>query len=63
MDLLGIIILIVVLGLVWWVISTYIPMPPAGRTVLTIVFVVVLLVALLNFLGVGTGVLHYRPNL
>jgi hypothetical protein len=63
MDLLGIIILVVVLGLVWWVLTTYVPMPPAGRTVLAIVFVVVLLVALLNFLGVGTEFLHYKPRL
>lgn len=63
MDLIGIIILVVVLGLIWWAVTNYIPMPPAGRTVLAIVFVVVLLVALLNFLGVGAGIMHYKPNL
>ena len=63
MDLIGMVILIVILGLLWWVVTTYIPLPPAGKTVLTIVFVVVLLVGLLNFLGIGTSLLHYRPTL
>ena len=63
MDLIAFVVFIVVLGLIWWVVSTYLPMPPAGRTALTIAFVVIVVLGLLSFLGVGTGVLHYRPNL
>lgn len=63
MDLIGLIILIIVLGLVWWVLTTYVPMPPAGRTVLAIAFAVVLILALLSFLGIGMSALHYKPNL
>jgi hypothetical protein len=37
--------------------------PPAGKTVLTVAFVVVLVLALFSFLGLGTGMLHWRPNL
>lgn len=63
MDLISFIIAIAVLGLVWWLVNTYLPMPPAGRTVITIAFVVVVVFLLLNFLGIGTGVLHTRPHL
>lgn len=63
MDLLQLIVLVCVLGLVWWALTTYVPMPPAGRTVLVVAFVVVLVLALLSFLGIGTGMLHWRPNL
>lgn len=63
MDLIQLIVAIAVLGLVWWVISTYIPLPPAGKTALTIAFVVVVVLALLSFLGIGMSVLHWRPSL
>ena len=63
MDLISFVVLICILGLLWWVISTYLPMPPAGRTVLTIAFVVIVVLGLLAFLGIGTEALHYRPNL
>jgi hypothetical protein len=63
MDLLQLIVLILVLGLVWWVITTYFPLPPAGAKVLTIAFVVVVVLALLSFLGINVfGYLHYRPH-
>lgn len=46
------VIFIAVLGLIWWLVTTYIPMPPAGKTILTVVFVVVLIVALLQVFGI-----------
>jgi heme A synthase len=46
------VIFIAVLGLIWWLVTTYIPMPPAGKTILTVVFVVVLVVALLQLFGI-----------
>ncbi|MHB8085771.1 MAG: Thivi_2564 family membrane protein [Dehalococcoidia bacterium] len=63
MDLLQFIVLICILGLVWWLLSTYVPMPPAGKTALTIAFVVIVILGLLSFLGLGLGMLHYRPHL
>lgn len=63
MDLISFIIAIAILGLVWWVVNTYLPMPPAGKTAITIAFVVVVIVLLLSFLGVGMGVMHFRPRL
>ena len=62
MDLLGLIVLIVVLGLVWWAVTTYLPLPPMGRNILAIAFVVVIVLALMSFLGVGTSVLHWKPR-
>ncbi|HKX41337.1 MAG TPA: Thivi_2564 family membrane protein [Burkholderiaceae bacterium] len=63
MDLISLVIVVVVLGLVWWLVTTYLPMPPAGKTVLTVAFAVVMVLALLSFLGIGASVLHYRPGL
>ena len=63
MDLLGLIVLVVILGLCWWALTNFVPMPPAGKTVLTIAFVVILVLALLSFLGLGLGALHWKPNL
>lgn len=61
MDLLGLVIFVCILGLVWWVVTTYLPLPPAGKQVLTIAFVIAVVLALLSFLGF-THYLHWRPN-
>jgi hypothetical protein len=63
MDLLQLIVVVCVLGVVWWATTNYVPMPPAGKTALTIAFVVVIVLCLLSFLGIGTGALHYKPHL
>jgi hypothetical protein len=62
-DLLQLIVLVAILGVVWWALTTQVPMPPAGKKALTIAFVVVIVLALLSFLGIGTSMLHYRPHL
>ena len=62
MDLGHLIILVVILGIVWWAITSYVPMPPAGKSVLTIAFVVILILALLSFLGLNLNVLSYKPH-
>ena len=61
MDLISFVTLIIVLGLVWWGLS-FLPMPPAGKTALTIAFVIIVILGLLSFLGIGDEWLHYRPN-
>ena len=63
MDLLQLIIIVCIMGVVWWALTTQVPMPPAGKKVLTIAFVVVLVLCLLSFLGVSTSALHYKPHL
>jgi hypothetical protein len=63
MDLLQLIIAVCVLGVAWWAVTTHVPMPPAGKTALTIAFVVVIILCLASFLGIGSGALHYKPHL
>jgi membrane protease YdiL (CAAX protease family) len=63
MDLLQLIIVICILGAIWWVVTKFVPLPPAGKTALTIAFVVVVVLCLLSFLGIGVGALHYKPHL
>lgn len=63
MDLLGLIVLVVLLGIVWWALTSFVPMPPAGKQVLTIAFVLILVLALLSFMGIGAHYLHWRPSL
>ena len=53
MDLISFVIVIVVLGLVWYLLTTFVPLPPAGKTVVTVVFVVVLILLLLQIFGIG----------
>lgn len=62
MDLLQLMILVATLGVVWWAITSYVPMPPAGKQVLTIAFVVVMVLCLFSFLHIGTSILQYKPH-
>ena len=50
----SLIIVLAVVGLIWYLVTTYIPMPPPIRVVVTVVFVVILCIWLLEFLG-GSG--------
>ncbi len=52
-DLISIIITVAVLCLVWWLVTTYIPMPEPIRRVVTVICVLVLIVWLLQFAGLG----------
>jgi FtsH-binding integral membrane protein len=53
MSLLNLVLIIVVLGLVWWLITSYVPMPQPGKTVVTVIFVVILIIILLQVVGIG----------
>jgi len=44
---------IVVIGVIVWLVETYIPMSPPFRTILRVVVVLFLIIWLLRFLGVG----------
>lgn len=52
MDLISIIIVLIVLGLVLWLVQTYLPLPPPIKTVITIVVVLFICVWLLQAVGV-----------
>jgi hypothetical protein len=53
-PLISLIIVLAVVGLVWYLVTTYIPMPAPIRTVITVIAVVCLCVWLLRFIG-GAG--------
>lgn len=53
MDLISIIIVLVVFGVVWWLVTTYIPMPQPVKTVITVIVVLVLCLWLLQVFGIG----------
>ena len=60
MGLLEFVIIIAVLGLIWWLVTTYVPLPPAGKTIVTVVFVVVLVALLLQVFGLTNFNLRLR---
>ena len=61
MTLLGLIVAIVVVGVLMWLINTYIPMQPPFKTILNVAVTIVLLVWLLDTFGVfGPSILN-RP--
>lgn len=61
MDLISLMIVLAVIGVCWWMIVTYIPMPDPMKSVITVVAVIALCIVLLNLTGVGNihiGSLH-----
>lgn len=52
------IILLVVVGVICYLVYTYVPMPAPFKTVLTVIFVILAIVILLRALGLSTGGLH-----
>ncbi len=51
MDIISLIVVIAVLGLVWWLFTTYVPLPQPVKTVITVLAVVVLCTYLLEWAG------------
>jgi hypothetical protein len=58
MSLLTIILVLIIVGIVLWLINTYIPMQPTIKTILNIFVVIVLVIWLLD----AVGVIHYLSN-
>lgn len=52
MDIISLVVVLVVVGLVWWLITTYVPLPAPVKTVITVLAVLVLCVWLLQFAGI-----------
>jgi hypothetical protein len=64
MTLVGIVVVLVVVGLILWLINTYIPMAGAIKSLLNIVVFVVVLIWLLQVFGlIGTINGVHIPNL
>jgi len=53
MDIVSLIVVLVVLGVIWWLVTTYIPMPAPMKTVITVIVVIALCLFLLNLFGIG----------
>jgi hypothetical protein len=51
MTLLGLILMLVIVGLVLWLVNTYIPMAPPVKTVLNVVVVIILILWIASAFG------------
>ena len=60
MDLLTILIVIVIVGVILWLVNSYIPMDGKIKKILNIVVVIVLIIWLLNAFGVFAHLGHVR---
>jgi undecaprenyl pyrophosphate phosphatase UppP len=60
MPLITIVIALVVIGVVLWLINTYIPMASSIKTILNIVIVVAVVIWLLQVFGLWGSVTSYR---
>jgi len=60
MPLIYIILTLIVVGVLLWLINTYIPMAGSIKTILNAVVVIVVCVWLLKAFGLWTNVLNYR---
>lgn len=60
MPLVTVVIALVVVGVVLWLINTYIPMASSIKTILNIVVVVAVVVWLLQAFGLWTTVTNYK---
>lgn len=51
-DLLNLIALIIVFGVALWLINAFIPMPPAIKSLLNVLVLIVLIIYILQFFGI-----------
>jgi hypothetical protein len=55
MPLLSLLILLIIVGVVLWLVNTYIPMDPKIKMIINIVIVLVVIIYLLKLFGVFSG--------
>ena len=55
MSLIGLIVVLVVIGVILWLVNTYIPMDPKIKTILNIVIVIAVILWLLSAFGLLSG--------
>ena len=60
MNLIGLLVFIVILGLVLWLVNTQLPLPPWLKTVVNVIAVLCVIIWLLGFAGFGGPNLHFR---
>lgn len=60
MPILNVIIVLIVVGVLLWLVNTYIPMQRTIKTILNAVIVIILVIWLLNILGVLTSLQQIR---
>ncbi len=64
MSILGLVLFIVILGIVAWLINTYLPLPAPFKTIILVILIVVAVVVTLNAFGLlgslNTAVPHLR---
>ena len=53
MSLFALILLLIGLGLVWYLVAYHLPLPPPAKTVVHVVFVVILILLILQLFGIG----------
>jgi hypothetical protein len=63
MNIIGVILVLVIIGVIMWLINTYIPMTPPIKTVLSIVVLILVIVWLLNVFGLLSTVPLNLPRL
>lgn len=51
MDVVQLLIIVVVLGLVWWLVTSFVPLPAPIKTVITVVAVLIICILLLQWAG------------
>ena len=62
MDLIQILVVLIIVGVILWMVQTYIPMAPPIKTIITVVVVLILCLWLLRIFGIGTYVVGpHRP--
>lgn len=55
MGLVQLILFIAVIGFCFFLLQTYVPMPPIAKTIMIFVVVMAIIILLLQFFGVATG--------
>lgn len=60
MPLIEVVVVLIVVGVLLWLINTYIPMAPAVKQLLNAVVVIALVVWLLQVFGLWSSIMHLR---
>lgn len=63
MSVIGLVVLIVVIGLVAWIVNSYLPIPQPFKTIINVVLIVVALIVVLNAFGLMGGLNTSVPHL
>jgi len=61
MPLVNLIVVLVILGVILWLVTTYVPMPQPIRAVITVVVILVICLWLLSIFGIGDFYVGRHP--